>query len=159
MGKTVDTLFNAIYGKEDISNGAIADYIGNCNVDLGIKLWSGLIKNKGVTKELAENCFKTNRIDLLVKAKNKYKPSTYFNDYLNSKSKLGGVFMQTRSVRSPEQLPIYDDNHCPSCNCANYNENIISPPDCPGCYKIICKECGIYNKKNDYWECKYCFKD
>lgn len=155
MNKTVDTLFDAINGKCDLSNGAIADYIGTqCDVNLGFCLWSGLIKHKGVTKELAENCFKTNRIHLLLCEKNKHRSSMYFKDYLEKKYKLGGKFYQTKNLSSPAQLPIYDDNHCPTCNRGDYANNMTSPTDCCECYKIICKKCGLYNEKMNAWVCK-----
>lgn len=149
MSKTIDVLFAAV--KEDdahLSPGAINDYFGYKNMlngeDLHIiySIYNDLIKTKGVTKELIENCFFTNRLDELIHTKSKHHKSGYYKLLCDKPIVIGNTYIGESDV---EPLPIIDDDHCPSCEAPGYvteNQNIsFMSPDCYKCGTYMCKLC------------------
>lgn len=164
MRKTVDVLFAAV--KEDdneISPGTINDYFGYKNLlnreDLQIiySIYTDLIKRKGVTKELLENCFFTNRLDELIHTKSKYHKSGYYQQFCEKNITIGKTFIGESEV---DEMPITDDNHCPSCDTEGYiteNQNInFMAPDCILCGKYMCKLCVVIEESAGI--CLKCYK-
>lgn len=55
-----------------------------------------------------------------------------------------------------------DRDHCDLCNVKLSEKNIFGggfhPPDCPACYKIMCKDCARITSGEDV-RCKDCFAE
>jgi hypothetical protein len=149
MSKTVDVLFRAI--KDDnteLTAGTINDYFGYMNMLNGEDLqliyymYSDLIKRKCVSKDLFENCFFTNRLDELIHKKSKFQPNGYYPEFCAKKIMVGSTYMGDSGV---EQMPIIDDDHCPSCEAPGYVTKhqtlTFMAPDCCGCGVYMCKLC------------------
>lgn len=72
--KTIDLLFDNIINDtiQDLHPAVICDYFGfknikyDDNIDIIYSIYNGLIKIKGISKKLIENCFFTNRLDELI---------------------------------------------------------------------------------------------
>jgi hypothetical protein len=77
MSKTIDLLFDNIFNDTiyDLHPAVICDYFGvenikyNNNIDIIYGIYEGLIKMKGISKKIIENCFFTNRLDELIHKK------------------------------------------------------------------------------------------
>jgi hypothetical protein len=147
--KTVDMLFAAVKNDSTyISAGVLNDYFGIINMSNEENLhtifgiYSGLIKTKSVSKQLFENCFFTNRLDELIHKKSKYHGSGYYNRFITKNIKIGNTYIGECGV---EELPIMDDDHCPSCQTTGYITEhqylSIMSPDCVKCGVFMCKMC------------------
>ena len=120
--------------------------------------YKGLYK-KGVTAETFHKCYLTNRLDELIHKKYTHKKSGYYNKFVEKKIIIGNTYEDLRAPEDrddddePEEVEdfeIFDDDHCPSCNNAKYyTDNYITdaPPDCPLCFKMICKLCSHFSKE------------
>jgi hypothetical protein len=164
MSKTIDVLFAAV--KDDsaeLSAGALNDYFGIDNMSNSADLhliyciYNDLIKTKGVTKVLFENCFFTNRLDELIHTKSKYYKSGYYQQFCEKNIAIGKTYIGKSDT---DPLPIIDDDHCPSCEASGYitnNQNIrFMEPDCYKCGTFICKKCITIEE--DVGICKECHK-
>lgn len=149
MSKTIDVLFRAVKGDNtELSAGTINDYFGYKNMLNGEDLqliyymYSDMIKPKCVSKELFENCFFTNRLDELIHKKSKFQSSGYYKEFCDKKVVVGNTYIGDTAV---EQMPIIDDNHCPSCEAPGYvtkNQTLsFMAPDCHECGVYMCKLC------------------
>ena len=150
MSNTIDKLFaSVIEDTTDIlSVGALNDYFGiknmtnNENLHLIYSIYSDMIKRKGVSKDLFQNCFFTNRLDELIHTKSKYKKSVYYIQFCAKKITIGKTYIGESGI--PE-LQIADDNHCPCCEEPGYithNKNLtFMSPDCIKCGIYMCKTC------------------
>ena len=149
MAATIDTLFNAVL-KDDVelTNGTINDYFGYSNIcnpanlQIIYGIYSGLIKTKGVTKAMFENCFFTNRLDELIHTKSKYHKSGYYMQFCSNNITIGKTFIGESDI---VPMPITDDDYCPSCEAHGYiTENqylSFMAPDCIKCGIYMCKLC------------------
>ena len=159
--KTIDLLFDNIINDtiQDLHPAVICDYFGfknikyDDNIDIIYSIYNGLIKIKGISKKLIENCFFTNRLDELIHKKHIHHKSKYYQMFCDKKIQIGKTFNNKNIVDIQE---IYDDNHCPSCNIDNYIDNKVSPPDCSKCLNNICKMCSIYCKIEYNYICYKC---
>jgi hypothetical protein len=157
MNKTVDLLY------DNINNGYLAildksvinDYFGNQineeNNDIIYGVYESLIVLKGISKNLIENCYLTNRLDELIYKKHIHVKTDYYNLFIKNKIKIGATFFYDNKTTP---INIYDDNHCPSCNANNYLE--LTSYECYKCLNSICKLCGYYDNKLNIYNCHKC---
>lgn len=149
MPKTIDGLFDAIKCDDmTLSRGVLNDYFGQANIQDHSKikviygLYSGMIKIKGVSKEVFENCFFTNRLDALIHKMATYHKSGYYLQFCVQQITIGSTYMGDSGVAP---LPIKNDDYCPSCETVGYitqNHNItFMAPDCVQCGTFMCKAC------------------
>lgn len=167
MSKTIDLLFDAISKDTSIIAPVFADYFGVENDNhYGIiyGIYKGLIKYKGVSKQLIENCFLTNRLDELIHKKYTYHKSGYYEDFCKNNIKIGNTYfnLEEDNVDDNNKLTIHTDDYCPSCDIigyytkTNYKLNEFAPPDCFKCGNFICKLCSNYDKNDDICICYKC---
>ena len=157
MNKTVDLLY------DNINNGYLAildksvinDYFGNQinndNHDIIYGVYESLIVLKGISKNLIENCYMTNRLDELIYKKHIHVKTDYYNLFNKNNIKIGATFFYDNKVKP---LDIYDDNHCPSCNVNNYLE--LTSHECYKCLNTICKLCSYYDETMNIYNCNKC---
>lgn len=166
MHKTVDLLFEYvrkcdIEEEQKLPNPVYFDYFGidnicNENEDIILGLYIGLIKHKGIPKELIENCFKTNRLDKLIHQKYKFHGSDYYDKFCEKHITIGNTYNENSEV---DELEILDDDHCPSCSQVGYitkeNCNGVAGRiyDCGSCFKFMCKLCSHYNDDEGTYFC------
>ena len=140
MFKTVDTLFNGIQKSDYDFLGqmpVIHDYYGEagtCEADIErmTMIYEMLILRCGVKKEIIENCFKTNRLDALIRV--------YLCDETLT---IGNTYIESRE-NPIEKLPLPNPDACPNCNTPGFitQQRQTSPPDCGRCFSIICTRCS-----------------
>ena len=67
----------------------LVDYFGNARseeeISIVLGLYQVLLKKKGVTEELLENCFRSNRLNDLVHVKHYHGKSGYYNEFCKKK--------------------------------------------------------------------------
>lgn len=178
MSKTVDLLFETILNDTIIHPAVIVDYFGIHNSDDNYStifgIYEGLIKYKGVSKVLLENCYKTNRLDELIHKKYTYHKSKYYTEFVNKNIKIGETYLNLEVEDNEEDSRIDEiltDDYCSSCNTIGYitkkNYKILypsssscekcpAPPDCFNCGNIICKMCSNYDKTEEAFICYKC---
>jgi hypothetical protein len=164
MSKTIDLLFDNIFNDtiHDLHPCIICDYFGfenikyDDNIDIIYGIYEGLIKIKGISKKLIENCFFTNRLDELIHKKHIHHKSKYYQIFCDKQIQIGKTFdNDNKNIIDIQE--IYDDNHCPTCNVNDYIvSNYISPPDCQKCCNNICKLCSTYCNIDDSYICYKC---
>jgi hypothetical protein len=163
MSKTIDLLFDYIRGNiEKLPSPVYFDYFGidnicNENEDTILGVYTGLIREKGISKELLENCFKTNRLDELIHQKHKFHVTVRYHKFCVKKMTIGKTY--TENGEDIQKLEILDDDHCPSCLKVGYitRENCNGAAgriyDCGSCFKIMCKLCSHYNDDEGTYFC------
>ena len=108
--------------------------------------------NAGVDSDLLHNCLLTGRLNELVHKKYKFGKTGYYEQFCTLGIDLDKHYLKNDSV---EPLPIYDNDHCESCNTEGYitlgYREIESAPYCAKCFKLMCVNC--YGG-NDF--CKNC---
>ena len=170
MSKTIDTLFNSILTGGLLHPAAITDYFGDQNEDIHFNtiygIYGGLIKYKGVSKLLLENCFKTNRLDELIHKKYTHHKSGYYADFVDKKVEIGDTYFnfgeEEMDISQIDEMLILDDDHCPSCSTCGYytkkNHELVhdAPPDCFKCENMICKMCSNFDEKEGACICYKC---
>jgi len=188
MSKTIDVLFNNILTGVTIHPAVIADYFGfdndnedNYSIIYGI--YEGLIKYKGISKLLLENCFMTNRLDELIHKKYTHHKNKYYVNFVKKNIIIGdtyfnfiededGDFIEDEDGDIPfEKSTILTDDYCMCCDTSGYYTkqnykllnptlsncvNIPAPPDCFICGINICKMCSNYDNKNNACICYKC---
>ena len=157
MNKTVDLLY------DNINNGYLAildkavinDYFGNQineeNNDIIYGVYESLIVLKGISKNLIENCYLTNRLDELIFKKHIHVKTDYYNLFIKNKIIIGATFFYDNKTKA---INIHDDNHCPSCNVNNYLE--LTSHECYKCLNTICNLCSYYDDKLNIYNCYKC---
>ena len=145
MQTTAQDLYNCCLRGEMPTLPVIVDYFGDakgmknrCTV-LGV--YQGLVKTKGMTVELLENCFKTNRLNELVHEKYKYRQSGYYRKFCEA-----GINLDTKSCLDPEteeRMAILDDDFCPNCEKEGYilEKHGKGYIDCETCLQLMCEFC------------------
>ena len=166
MQKTVDVLFSDVENGRPISHDAVIDdYFGICSTDderIIYGVYQGLIVHKGVSKILIENCFKTNRLDMLIHLKYTQVKSGYYNEFVSRNIKIGKTHFEFEvdSTQGGQEMPITTDDYCPTCNSIGYytRQNAVSdsPPDCFDCGNYVCKLCANYDDKKEALICYKC---
>jgi hypothetical protein len=126
----------------------------NKNFEIMYGIYSGLIKFKGVSRELLYNCYITNRLDELIHKKYTNHKSKYYVDFVKKNIVIGDTYYSVGDESESEseedeleKIEITTDDFCPTCGSVGYytNKNYVEPLDCFfGCGNIICKKC-----KND----------
>ena len=163
--KTIDLLFDAIYKDTIIIEPVLHDYFGIENDNYyGIiyGIYKGLIMYKGVSKQLIENCFFTNRLDELIHKKYTYHKSGYYENFCKNNIKIGNTYFNYLEDDENNKLIINTDDYCPSCDTIgyytknNHKLNELAPPDCYVCGNFICKLCCNYDKNNNTFICYKC---
>ena len=157
MNKSIDLLY------DNINNGYLAildksvlnDYFGNqinpANNEIIYGVYESLIILKGVSKNLIENCYMTNRLDELIYKKHIHNKTDYYNLFNENKIIIGATFFYDNKTT---KIDIYDDNHCPSCNVNNYLK--LSSFECYKCLNTICELCNYYDDKLNIYTCNKC---
>lgn len=157
MNKSIDLLY------DNINNGYLAildksvlnDYFGNqinpANNEIIYGVYESLIILKGVSKNLIENCYMTNRLDELIYKKHIHNKTDYYNLFDENKIKIGATFFYDNKTT---KIDIYDDNHCPSCN--SLNPNNLKTYECYKCLNTICELCNYYDEKLKIYTCNKC---
>ena len=165
MSNTVNLLFDAVLKGSSIITPVFVDYFGMNNdqhytVIYGI--YEGLIKYKGISKKLIENCFMTNRLDELIHKKYTYHKSGYYNDFCKKNIKIGNTYYFDKNEKM-KLMDIFTDDFCPSCDTGGYytknNMNLLipnAPTDCFKCGVSICKLCSNYDNINRTCLCYKC---
>ncbi len=107
-------------------------------------IYQSLICTCGVKKEMLENCFKTNRLDALIRV--------YFCD---EQLTIGRTYLPSRE-NQVDELPLPNPDACPNCSAPGFitEQHRTSPPDCSMCYAIICKRCSA--RRQDAYVCNAC---
>lgn len=157
-----------------LTRGTIADFFGRNSPDDNRNIiycvYAGLVKFQGVSIELLNNCFATNRLDELIYAKNSHAKSHYYQQFVVNKIQIGKTCYSASELSDePDEsddivspMPIYNMDHCPSCNTSGYitekHRKINGPPDCVSCYKLICTKCSLQRDKENGHMCKTCIK-
>lgn len=166
MSSTINILFNNILKLDylpELSSQVIYDYFGiqneeNMYIIYGI--YKTLIIVKGISKQLIEKCYLTNRLDELIHKKHNHHKTNYYKYFVKNKIIIGKT-----NLNEPTNEPIFDifdDDMCPSCNTNGYitQQNQINPcdntPDCYICGINICKMCANYDKKEQAYICYKC---
>jgi hypothetical protein len=145
MIKTIDLLFdNILNGYLSIlDSSVIHDYFGYQNNDENNEIIYGIYENliviKGISKKIIENCYLTNRLDELIYKKHIYNKTVYYNLFITKNIIIGNTFLYDNKI---DLLPIYNDNHCPSCNTYDYINSLKY--DCSKCLSFICQSC-VFN--------------
>ena len=157
MNKSIDLLY------DNINNGYLAildksvlnDYFGNqinpANNEIIYGVYESLIIFKGVSKNLIENCYMTNRLDELIYKKHIHNKTDYYNLFNENKIIIGATFFYDNKTT---KIDIYDDNHCPSCNSLNYLD--LKTYECYKCLNTICEICSYYDEKSKIYTCNKC---
>jgi len=174
MIKTIDLLYETILNDDIIPSPVIADYFGFHNSSDDNKysiiygVYQGLIKCKGIPKQMLENCFMTNRLDELIHKKYIHHKSKYYEDFVNKNITIGETYFNleedSTNIENIYKIPILTDDYCPSCNLVGYytkhNSKLVysSPPDCFKCGTFICRFCSNYDKKEISYICYKCQK-
>jgi hypothetical protein len=157
MNKTVDLLYDNINNGyfSLLDNSVINDYFGNQinkeNYDIIYGVYESLIILKGISKNLIEHCYLTNRLDELIYKKHINIKTDYYNLFMKNNIIIGSTFFYDNKTKL---LNIYDDNHCPSCNANNYLKS--SSFECYKCLNTICSLCSFYDEKNNIYTCNKC---
>ncbi len=149
MNKSIDLLY------DNINNGYLAildksvlnDYFGNqtnlANNEIIYGVYESLIILKGISKNLIENCYMTNRLDELIYKKHIHNKTDYYKLFNENKIMIGATFFYDNKTT---KIDIYDDNHCPSCNSTNYLN--LKSYECYKCLNTICELCNYYDEKS-----------
>lgn len=137
---------------------ALVDYFGNTldsEMKQGIVLgvYEGLVKTKGVSVELLDNCFRTNRLNQLVHEKYKHRPSQYYKMFCNANIDLDSTLALIEEVEE-NGMKIYDDNFCPNCETEGYITERFGAGyiDCVKCLQLMCRHC--YGEKGKCVGCQ-----
>ena len=146
--KTAESLVRSINRDEMPTLPVVVDYFGatisnDAHMDILHGVYVGMVRHKFVTAELLHNCFLTNRLDELIRAKHVHAKSDYYRQLVDNRIQVGRTCLLPSRVT---RLPITDDDHCPSCNAVGYfreGNKIAGPPDCEVCFKGLCKLCDM----------------
>lgn len=167
MPKTIDLLFKSILNGDSINTPVIADYFGIHNAiddnkySIIYGIYEGLIKYKGISKDLLENCYITNRLDELIHKKYTHQKSNYYLNFVINHISIGETYFNFDDNQQ-EKMVILTDDYCSSCNTfgyytkQNYKLGYNAPPDCLKCGNNICKMCSNYDNKDKSFICYKC---
>jgi hypothetical protein len=167
MPKTIDLLFKSILNGDAINTPVITDYFGIHNAiddnkySIIYGIYEGLIKYKGISKDLLENCYMTNRLDELINKKYTHQKSNYYLNFVINHISIGETYFNFDDNQQ-EKMVILTDDYCSSCNTfgfytkQNYKLEYNSPPDCFKCGNNICKMCSNYDNKDKAFICYKC---
>ena len=141
----------------------LVDYFGNAKseeeISIVLGLYRVLLKKKGVTGELLENCFRSNRLNDLVHAKHYHGKSGYYNEFCKKK-----IDLRTVTCLDPipieEHMPILSDDYCPICNVKGYySKDLFILLQCIRSSNWMCRMCNTEsdmcvkcNIENKYFE-------
>ena len=124
----------------------LVDFFGNARseeeISIVLGLYQVLLKKKGVTVELLENCFKTNRLNELAHAKHHHGKSGYYKEFI-----LKNIDLRTVTCLDPlpveEHMPILTDDYCPICNVKGYySKEHLMLMQCLRCLNWMCRMCN-----------------
>ena len=157
---TAEELVKACYLDLFPSIPTIVDYFGNAETDTELSIvlgvYQGLVKYKSVDADYLHQCFLRNKLNEVVHAKFKYRPTRYYNMFCDRNLDLKSDAVLNIKHKN---LKIYDDDHCPICNkrgvIAEDNGCLI---DCVKCLKFMCKNCCGNHDDAGNITCKYCLK-
>jgi hypothetical protein len=125
MPTTAKELCDCCWSDEIPSCPVLTDYFGHAStsgdeedITIVFGVYQGMVKS-GVSAELLHNCLLSDRLNELVHAKHKHRTGYYDRAFYY---KMLGLPDQHPLGPIPyEQLmPIYSDDHCPSCNANGY---------------------------------------
>lgn len=138
----------------------LVDYFGSAAFDeskdvIVLGVYRGLVM-KGIKSNLLHNCLVTRRLNELIHKKYTFRKSGYYRKFCDLGIDLDQHHLKNNFVK---RLPIYDDNHCPTCNTEGYISleyyKIKSDgPDCERCFDWMCTKC--YGGRG---LCKKCLSD
>lgn len=165
--KTIDILYASVLGDELATISVIHDYFGIANLDstkicIIYGVYQGLIKQKGISKQLIEQCFINNRLDELIHKKYTYHKSDSYTQFVENQIRIGDTFIKMDNVVN--EFTILDDNYCPGCEREGYitnnNFQIIESMciygNCKKCQIGVCKHCGTYDACERDFVCRKC---
>ena len=144
-------------------------------INILYRIYEGLIKYKYCNEYLLDKCLKFNRLDELIKEKYKFNKSEYYNDLIENSIYIGKTFAFYKNNTNGDLIDnenniiynnfkIFNDDHCPSCNCNGFITKNLSVscigivPDCKKCYIPICINCAYIDDENEPWSriCSIC---
>ena len=135
---------------EPLSAPVLADYFGRAagngeHVGILMGVYEGLVRYKFVPAALLHNCYLTNRLDELIRAKHTHWRSGYYEELVEQ-----GIVVGRTCLLPPPRvvpLPILDDDHCASCGGAGYvtlgHQGFGAAPDCERCFNGMCRLCVV----------------
>jgi hypothetical protein len=144
---TADSLYECCMRDEPVTLPVYLDYFGNASglsktvIVLGV--YQGMVQRGLVSAKLLHNCLLSNRLNELVHAKHKHKPTYYYKEFCDMKLDLTNLPYKAMGDLPREQwMDIYDDNHCPNCNVKGYvtNEHDMNRM-CYECQNMVCTMC------------------
>ena len=151
MPSTAQDLYDCCLRDDLPSLPVVVDYFGDAvgmkNQCIVLGVYQGLVKTKGLTVELLENCFRTNRLNELVHEKHKHRQSGYYRKFCEA-----GINLETKSCwesEDEERMAILDDDFCPNCEKEGYitEKNGKGYIDCERCLQLMCELCYKENGK------------
>ena len=137
----------------------IADYfhINSFNEETFVILfgvYQGLVKYKGVNKELLHHCLLDNRLNELIHKTFKYRPTGYYKMFCKNNI---NIINDGISFNNEKYIMIYSDDFCPKClKQGYYTENNSIHTDCSKCLQRLCKHCVNDNDDENDPICKVC---
>ena len=154
MTNTAETLYDCCLSDEIPPLPVLNDYFGSARgmaeICLVLGVYQGLVKQKGLTKELQENCFRTDRLNELVHMKYMHRKSGYYKQFRDL-----GIDLHTNTMLTcdTEPMPIFDDDFCANCQTEGYltEDNRAGHIDCETCLQLMCRFC--YGKDGDCIKC------
>ena len=157
MPTTAKILYDCCLRDECPPIPVVVDYFGN-SLDSEMKqglvlgVYEGLVKTKGVSVELLDNCFRTNRLNQLVHEKYKRRPSPHYKMFCKASIDLNASCALLEETEG-NGMKIYDDNFCPNCETEGYITERFGAGyiDCEKCLQLMCQHCC-----GDYGKCKTC---
>jgi hypothetical protein len=172
MNKNIDLLFTYVkqagyFDVEELTPSVLIDYFGyenidnNTNLNILLALYIGLIKHKGISKQIIENCFMTNRLDEMIHKKYTHNKSSYYINYCVKNIKIGNTYVNNETI-SIEELNILTDDYCSNCCKIGYitqnncNGDAGRIYDCCKCFQFICNQCSHYSNEKMSYICINC---
>ena len=158
---TAQSLVESCLKDEPVNMTVFLDYFGNARKSDHVTTVLGVYQMmvyRGVTAELLHNCLLSNRLNELVHAMYKHKPTQYYLDFCKKKIDLTNkIYAALGDLPVDKWMVIYDNNHCPNCKAEGYitNKQEIQRM-CRECNRLVCLVCVADPNDEDACICKKC---
>jgi len=134
------TVLHDFFGKTNIEND------DNINIIFGIYI--DLIKSKGISVNLLNKCFLSNRLDELIHKKFTYHTSGYYDLFKKNNLVIGKTFY---GISNYDYFEINNDDYCSFCQIKGqytkeYYFGTGCGTDCFYCYNKVCKKCAYFDE-------------
>ena len=114
---TAQSLVESCLRDEPVNLTVFLDYFGNARKSAHVTTVLGVYQMmvyRGVTAELLHNCLLSKRLNELVHAMYKHKPTQYYLDFCKKKIDLTNkIYAALGDLPEHKWMEIYDNNHCP----------------------------------------------